>query len=55
MIAVIQLGFIFALIGAWLTHLYICFTGAMWGFLIAGAIFFPIGIIHGIGSWFGIW
>ncbi len=23
------------------------------GFLIAGAIIFPIGIIHGIGLWFG--
>lgn len=40
---------------AWLTHLYVCFTTAAWGFLIAGAIFFPIGIIHGIGVWIGIW
>lgn len=39
----------------WFTHLYICFTTAAWRFLIAGAIFFPIGIIHGIGSWFGAW
>lgn len=39
----------------WVTHLYICFTSEKWGFLIAGAIFFPIGIIHGWGRWFGLW
>jgi hypothetical protein len=43
------------LAAAWLTHIYVCFTHGHWGFLIAGAIFFPIAIIHGIGIWFGIW
>ncbi len=42
-------------IAAWFTHLYTCFTDERWGFLIAGAIFFPVAIIHGIGIWFGIW
>lgn len=37
---------------AWLTHIFECFAGAMWGFLIAGAIFFPVGILHGIYLWF---
>jgi hypothetical protein len=48
------LGAITALtfIGAWFTHLFTCFSEGMWGFLIAGAIFFPIGIIHGIWLWF---
>jgi hypothetical protein len=32
---------------AWLTHIFTCFANAMWGFLVAGAIFFPIGILHG--------
>lgn len=45
---------ILALAG-WFTHLYTCFTTNEWGFLIAGAIFFPIGVIHGWGIWFGIW
>jgi hypothetical protein len=40
---------------AWLTHLYVCFTAGKWGFLIAGAIFFPVAIIHGIGVWLGFW
>jgi hypothetical protein len=40
---------------AWFTHLYVCFTTAKWGFLIAGAIFFPVAIVHGFGVWLGIW
>ena len=38
---------------AWLTHVIVCISTEMWLFLIAGAVFFPIGIIHGIGYWFG--
>jgi hypothetical protein len=41
--------------GGWITHLYNCFTQDEWGFLIAGAIFFPIGVIHGWGIWLGLW
>lgn len=40
---------------AWLTHVVICLKMAKWGFLIAGALFFPIGIVHGFGIWFGAW
>lgn len=39
----------------WLQHLYTCFNEKLWGFLVAGAIFFPIGIIHGWGIWLGLW
>jgi len=41
--------------GAWFTHLFVCFTDDRWGFLIAGAIMFPIAIVHGVGIWFGAW
>lgn len=37
---------------AWLTHIITCFAEGLWGFLIAGAIFFPIGIMHGLYLWF---
>lgn len=40
---------------AWLTHVIVCLATAAWGFLIAGAIFFPIGIVHGVGIWLGVW
>ena len=39
-------------ISAWFNHIITCFQEEMWGFLIAGAIMFPIGIIHGIWLWF---
>ncbi len=38
---------------AWITHVVTCFQEGLWGFLIAGAIFFPIGIVHGVMLWFG--
>ena len=39
---------------AWITHIVVCLKTASWGFLIAGAIVFPIAWIHGTGIWFGI-
>jgi hypothetical protein len=39
----------------WITHIIMCLSGGLWGFLIAGALFFPIGVVHGIGHWFGAW
>ena len=42
-------------IAAWFTHLFVCFKAASWGFLIAGAIFFPVAVVHGTGAWFGAW
>ena len=50
-------GAIFGLasLAAWFTHLFVCFTDDRWGFLIAGAIMFPIAIVHGVGIWFGFW
>ena len=38
---------------SWLTHVVVCLGASKWGFLIAGAILFPIAVIHGTGIWFG--
>lgn len=43
------------MIMGWFTHIYVCFSHEKWGFLIAGAVFFPVAIAHGIGTWFGLW
>lgn len=51
----IYIVFIVALVAAWFTHLYVCFNQERWGFLIAGALFFPVAIVHGVGLWFGFW
>ena len=40
---------------AWFTHVVFCLKASLWGFLIAGALLPPIGIIHGTGIWLGIW
>lgn len=40
---------------AWLTHVVVCIKAHLWVFLLAGAFFFPIGIVHGFGVWFGVW
>jgi hypothetical protein len=50
----IGIGLALAVIAAWLTHVIVCLKAASWGFLVAGAIFFPVAIIHGVGSWFGL-
>lgn len=39
---------------AWLTHVIVCLLKAKYLLLIAGAIIFPVGIIHGFGLWFGV-
>lgn len=44
-----------AFFAAWITHIITCFSDDRWGFLIAGALFFPVAIIHGVGIWFGAW
>jgi len=53
--ALISLIFTLVFLGGWLTHVVMCIKAATWGFLIAGAIFFPIGIVHGLGFWVGAW
>jgi hypothetical protein len=42
-----------ALLG-WLTHVAVCIKTASWLFLIAGAICFPVGVVHGWGVWLGV-
>ena len=50
-----QLIFGLAFLGMWFTHIFVSLSDEQWGFLIAGAIFFPIAIVHGGGVWLGIW
>lgn len=42
-------------IAAWFTHVIVCIQTNEWFLLIAGAIMFPVAIVHGIGIWFGAW
>ena len=49
------IAFVLAGVAAWLTHVVTCFQSGSWGFLIAGAIAAPVGVVHGVGIWFGAW
>jgi len=42
-------------VGGWVTHIVHCIKTEEWGLLIGGALFAPIGVIHGWGIWFGWW
>jgi len=49
------LVFVFLIWGfaSWITHVIVCLGTGAWGFLIGGALFFPIAWVHGTGYWFG--
>lgn len=49
----LAIAVMFAVFSAWLTHVIVCLLAHWWGLLVAGAIFFPIGIIHGVMIWLG--
>jgi hypothetical protein len=40
---------------AWLTSIVFCAANGQRPLLIAGAAFFPVGVVHGVGVWFGGW
>jgi hypothetical protein len=40
---------------AWLTSIVFCSAHDERPLLIAAATFFPVGVAHGIGVWFGSW
>ena len=39
-------------IAAWFTHVFHCFGESAWGFLVAGALAFPVAWVHGTWLWF---
>lgn len=51
-LAIVALGLTCA--AAWITHIFTCLFAGKYMLLIAGAFVFPVGIIHGIGIWFGV-
>lgn len=40
---------------AWLTSIVFCAANGCRPLLLAPAAFFPVGIVHGVGIWFGGW
>jgi hypothetical protein len=46
---------LFTCYSAWLTSIVFCASNGHRSLMIAGATFFPVGIVHGVGIWFGGW
>lgn len=42
-----------AAVAAWITHVIACIKTASWILLAFGCIVAPVGVIHGVGVWFG--
>jgi hypothetical protein len=51
----IILAILITCVAAWITHVVVTIKAGAYVFLLAGAIFAPIGVVHGIGVWFGVW
>jgi hypothetical protein len=43
------------LYSAWLTSIVFCSANGQRPLMVLSAAFFPIGVVHGIGVWFGGW
>lgn len=39
---------------AWVTHVIVCIQHAAWILLLFGCFVAPVGVIHGIGVWLGV-
>jgi hypothetical protein len=44
-----------SLYSAWLTSIVFSAANGLRPLLIAAAAFFPVGVVHGVGVWFGGW
>lgn len=56
--ALVYLICLLTMFAGWITHIVVCIkaaTLASYVFLLAGAVVFPVGAIHGIGCWFHWW
>lgn len=41
-------------IAAWITHVIVCIKASAWILLAFGCIVAPVGVVHGVGIWFGV-
>lgn len=50
----LAIGFWGAALAAWVTHVIVCIKASAWVLLLFGCIVAPVGVIHGIGVWVGV-
>lgn len=42
------------LLAAWVTHVIVCIKASAWILLLFGCLVVPVGVVHGIGVWLGV-
>lgn len=42
-----------ACIVAWVTHVVVSAKAGAWVFMVVGGLMVPVGVVHGVSSWFG--
>lgn len=52
--ALLSIGLVIGIVAAWITHIVTCIAAQAWILLVLGALFAPVGVIHGIMVWFGV-
>ncbi|RWI35494.1 hypothetical protein [Mesorhizobium sp.] len=45
---------VIASVAAWITHVVVCIKTASWILLLFGCVVAPVGVIHGVGVWLGV-
>lgn len=43
-----------ATVAAWITHVVVCIKASAWILLLFGCVVAPVGVIHGVGVWLGV-
>lgn len=52
--AILGVAFALACIAAWITHVVVCIKTSAWILLLFGCAVAPVGVIHGVGVWLGV-
>lgn len=39
---------------AWITHVIVCIKASAWILLLFGCFVAPVGVVHGVGVWLGV-
>jgi hypothetical protein len=48
------IALLLATVAAWITHIVVCIKASAWFLLLFGILAPPIGIVHGVGVWLGV-
>lgn len=49
-----SIALLLATVAAWVTHVIVCIKASAWILLAFGCIVAPVGVVHGVGVWLGV-